>query len=298
MKNICNQISLFFPFLLDTLASLRSSFSLFIEVTMYKIVASDLDGTLLTPEHHIAPYTRDVLQRLHAKGKHFVFATGRHHVDVSEIRKNVGIPAFMITSNGARVHDDADNVIFSRNVEPALVSALVEMVKKDESITIHIYRENDWLLSRVDEDLAKFHKESGFSFSVFDTENPPLEDIAKIFFIRHDHEYLAAYEKKFISLFGDKVSVAFSTPFCLEVMGSGVSKGDALEAVAKIKGFSLEDCIAFGDGMNDVEMLRMAQKGLIMESALPRVKEALPEHDVIGSNADESVARYLEKHLL
>ncbi|MBV7300957.1 Cof-type HAD-IIB family hydrolase [Enterovibrio paralichthyis] len=265
---------------------------------MYKIVASDLDGTLLTPEHTIAPYTRDVLQRLHAKGEHFVFATGRHHIDVAHIRKSVGIPACMITSNGARVHDENDNLIFSRNVDSALVAQLVEMVKNDETITIHIYRENDWLLNRVDEDLEKYHKDSGFSATLFDVDNPPTEDVAKIFFIRHDHDYLTGYEKKFNEIFGDKVSVAFSTPFCLEVMASGVSKGDALKAVAEIKGFSLNECIAFGDGMNDVEMLSAANKGLIMATAHPRVKATLPDNEVIGSNADEAVAHYLEDHLL
>ncbi len=167
----------------------------------------------------------------------------------------------MITSNGARVHDENDNLIFSRNVDPALVAQLVEMVKNDETITIHIYRENDWLLNRVDEDLEKYHKDSGFSATLFDVDNPPTEDVAKIFFIRHDHDYLTGYEKKFNEIFGDKVSVAFSTPFCLEVMASGVSKGDALKAVAEIKGFSLNECIAFGDGMNDVEMLSAANKG-------------------------------------
>ncbi|MEZ8141177.1 MULTISPECIES: Cof-type HAD-IIB family hydrolase [Enterovibrio] len=265
---------------------------------MYRIVASDLDGTLLTPDHSIAPYTRDVLQRLHQKGEHFVFATGRHHIDVAHIRQSVGIPAFMITSNGARVHDADDNLVFSRNVEPEVITELVNMMKDDETVTIHIYRENDWLLNRVDEDLAKYHKDSGFSFTLFDPENPPLEDVAKIFFIRHDHDYLTAYEKKFIDTFGDKVSVAFSTPFCLEVMAAGVSKGEALKAVAEIKGFSLDECIAFGDGMNDVEMLSAAKKGLVMETAHPRVKATLPNNEVIGSHADEAVARYLETHLL
>ncbi len=265
---------------------------------MYKIVASDLDGTLLTPDHKIAPYTRDVLQRLHNKGEHFVFATGRHHIDVASIRKNVGIPAFMITSNGARVHDADDNLVFSRNVDPELVAELIKMVKDDETVTIHIYRENDWLLNRVDEDLAKYHNESGFSFTEFDPENPPLEDIAKVFFIRHDHDYLTNYEKTFTEKFGDQVSIAFSTPFCLEVMAAGVSKGEALKAVAELKGFSLDECIAFGDGMNDVEMLSAAKKGLIMETAHPRVKATLPDNEVIGSHADEAVARYLEKYLL
>ncbi|WP_434357816.1 Cof-type HAD-IIB family hydrolase [Parasalinivibrio latis] len=265
---------------------------------MYKIVASDMDGTLLTPDHRVAPYTQSVLHRLHDQGKQFIFATGRHHLDVASFREKVGIPAYMITSNGARVHDTEDNLIFSHNVDPEIAKQLIEMAKHDKTLSIHIYRDSDWLVSEIDETLEKYHKESGFSCELFDMDNPPLENIAKIFFIRHDHDYLTQYEDRFNDAFGSKVSVAFSTPFCLEVMGAGVSKGAALHIVAEKLGCSLEDCIAFGDGMNDAEMLSMAGKGLVMGTAHPRVMEALPGIEVIGSSADESVAKYLESHLL
>ncbi len=265
---------------------------------MFKIVASDLDGTLLNPEHTLSPFTREVLQRLHQQGKYFVFATGRHHIDVASIREKVGIPALMITSNGARVHDENDNQIFSKNLDPEIVKTAIDMVKDDETVTIHIYRENDWLLNRVDEDLAKFHQDSGFTFSVFDPENPPLEDVAKVFFIRHDNDYLSEYENRFNATFGERASVAFSTPYCLEIMAEDVSKGGALAAVAKLKNLDLDDCIAFGDGMNDVEMLQAAKKGLIMGNAHHRVKATLPNNEVIGTNEEEAVAHYLENLLL
>ncbi len=57
-----------------------------------------------------------------------------------------------------------------------------------------------------------------------------------------------------------------------EVMAGGVSKGHALEAVAKMLGYTLSDCIAFGDGMNDAEMLSMAGKGCIMANAHQRLE--------------------------
>jgi Cof subfamily protein (haloacid dehalogenase superfamily) len=265
---------------------------------MFKIVASDLDGTLLNAKHTIAPFTRNVLNELHEQGKHFVFATGRHHIDVAHIRDVVGIPACMITSNGARIHDENNALIFSKDLAPELVRELVNVAKDDESISIHIYTQDKWFLNRVDKDLTQYHKDSGFSFTFFDPENPPVENVLKVFFIRYDHEYLTQYETRLNTQFGDKVHVAFSTPFCLEVMAAGVSKGAALEAVAALKGFSLQDCIAFGDGMNDVEMLQAAKKGLVMQTAPLRVKEALPNNEVIGSHVDEAVAHYLADHLL
>ncbi len=76
-------------------------------------------------------------------------------------------------------------------------------------------------------------------------------------------------------------------------MAGGVSKGHALEAVAKQLGHSLKACIAFGDGMNDVEMLSMAGKGCIMRNAHQRLKDRLPDLEVIGSNADDAVPHTL-----
>ena len=265
---------------------------------MFKIVASDLDGTLLNAEHVVAPYTKSVLQRLLQQGEHFVFATGRHHIDVNHIRKSVGIPAFIITSNGARIHDNENNLIFSKNVDGLLVSEITKLAQHDEKIAIHIFRDNDWLVSRAAEGLENFHKDSGFSYQVFDTKAPPTENIAKIFYISDDHEHLVEYERKLVALYADSISIAFSTPKCLEIMGAGVSKGAALEIVAKLKGLSLDECIAFGDGMNDIEMLQAAKKGLVMGNAPQRVKDAVPHIEVIGLNKDEAVAKYLAANLL
>ncbi len=82
----------------------------------YKIVASDLDGTLLAPNHQLSEFSKQTLKQLHDKGFTFIFATGRHHIDVAGIREIAGIPAYMITSNGARVHDQNDQLMYSKNV--------------------------------------------------------------------------------------------------------------------------------------------------------------------------------------
>lgn len=57
---------------------------------MYHVVASDLDGTLLSPDHTLSPYAKETLKLLTQRGVHFVFATGRHHIDVAQIRDSPG----------------------------------------------------------------------------------------------------------------------------------------------------------------------------------------------------------------
>lgn len=268
--------------------------------TLFHIVASDLDGTLLAPNHQLSDYTKHTLKQLHQQGYTFVFATGRHHVDVAGIREQAGIPAYMITSNGARVHDQNDQLMFSDNVPSELVQAIINMVKQDPDIQVHIYRNEEWLMSQEDELLRNFHKDSGFSYSLFDIDHAPTEGVAKVFFTHpaQDHEHLVQYEDQLNAEFGERLNVAFSTPWCLEVMAANVSKGHALQVVAESLGHTLDNCIAFGDGMNDVEMLSMAGKGLVMGTSHIKVKQALPDNLVIGANTDDAVAHYLADHLL
>ncbi|RJX65288.1 Cof-type HAD-IIB family hydrolase [Vibrio sinensis] len=267
--------------------------------TPFRIVASDLDGTLLAPNHQLSAFSKLTLKELHQKGYTFVFATGRHHIDVSGIRELAGIPAFMITSNGARVHDQDNQLMYSNNLPKDLVQPVINVIKQDPELFVHMYRNDDWLLNREDETLRDFHEESGFSYQTFNVDEAPTEGVAKIFFTHpsHEHEYLVKFEEKLNALFGEQLNIAFSTPWCLEVMAGDVSKGDALKVVAESMGLSLNECIAFGDGMNDVEMLSMAGKGLVMETSHQKVKNALPNNEVIGSNADDAVAHYLHKHL-
>ncbi|EOU3286962.1 Cof-type HAD-IIB family hydrolase [Vibrio harveyi] len=263
-----------------------------------KIVASDLDGTLLAPNHQLSAYSKETLKALHEQGYTFVFATGRHHVDVASIRRTVGIPAYMITSNGARVHDQNDQEMYSQNVPEDLVQPAIDTIKTDPEILIHMYQNDDWLLNKDDDELREFHEE--FTYKLYDQDNAPTDGIAKIFFTHpaKDHDHLVTFETKLREQFGDRLNIAFSTPWCLEVMSAGVSKGDALKAVAESIGLTLENTIAFGDGMNDVEMLSMAGKGLVMGTSHEKVMKALPNNEVIGSNVDDAVAHYLQDHLL
>ena len=265
---------------------------------MYKIAASDLDGTLLTSDHEILPFTKQVLTQLHEQGKEFVFATGRHHIDVARMREKLGIPAYMITSNGACVHNSENDIIFQQLIPNDIVAEILEMVKKDDEIIISLFRSNDWLVNKEEERL-NFGK-GDFTYQLFDVENPPIDDIVKVFFIREDknHEKLVIWEDKIKAHFSDRINITFSAPFCLEIMDAGVSKGHALDAIAKMKGYQLKDCVAFGDGMNDLEMLSMAGKGVIMGTAHHKVKQALPDNEVIGCCDDEAVAHYLTKYIL
>ncbi|MGB7801898.1 sugar/pyridoxal phosphate phosphatase YigL [Buttiauxella sp.] len=265
---------------------------------MYHVVASDLDGTLLSPDHLLTPYAKETLKLLTAEGVHFVFATGRHHIDVGQIRDNLEIKAYMITSNGARVHDTDGNLVFSHDLDQDIAHDLFGVVHNSPDIVTNVYRGDEWFMNRHRPEEMKYFKEAVFNYTLFEPGLLDADGVSKVFFTCDSHEKLLPLEQALIARWGDRVNVSFSTLTCLEVMAGGVSKGHALEAVSKAMGYSLKECIAFGDGMNDQEMLSMAGKGCIMANAHQRLKDLLPELEVIGTNADNAVPHYLRKMFL
>jgi len=265
---------------------------------MYQVVASDLDGTLLSPNHTLSPYAKKTLKLLTQRDVHFVFATGRHHIDVSQIRDNLDINAFMITSNGARVHNTAGELIFSHNLDEEIARDLYGMMHDDVDIITNVYRNDDWFINRESPEQKAFFQESIFQYQLFEPSQLETSGVCKVYFTCDDHEKLLLLENAINARWGDQVNVSFSLPTCLEVMAGTVSKGHSLEEVAKIIGYTLKDCIVFGDGMNDLEMLSMAGKGCIMHNAHQRLKDELPNLEVIGSNIDDAVPHYLSKMFL
>lgn len=268
---------------------------------MYRIVASDLDGTLLNPDHRLSDYTKEILQALRQQQIHFVFATGRHHIDVAQMRDNVGIDAYMITSNGARVHSSDGALILSQSIQHDIAVELAQIAMHDPLVLTHIYRGDDWLINKEDAYSLSFFEESSFRYQLFNPKDFLTDDIAKMYFTTIDdnqHTHLACLKRQIEDRLSDSVSLAFSTVNCLEVMAAGVSKGMALDYVATLLGYKLTDTIAFGDGMNDYEMLFMAGKGCIMQNAPKILKTQLPHLEVIGSNAHDAVPHYLENLFL
>jgi Cof subfamily protein (haloacid dehalogenase superfamily) len=258
---------------------------------MFKVVVSDLDGTLLNNQHQISPHTRRTLHRLTERGIRFIVATGRHHIDVQSIRDTLGLDIFLITANGAVVHDKQDNCIYNQTIPPQLAQELVE-IERLPDIDLHLYQGDEWLVEAESPELLAYHKDSGFTYRVVDPVALDKQGINKIFYTG-EHPDLVELENRLLTYFGDRLSIAFSTPTCLEAMPKGVNKGNAVKAVLELNGYRLQDAIAFGDGMNDFEMLSMAGRGVVMGNAHSRLKDALPGHPQALTNDEDGVAEYL-----
>ncbi len=263
----------------------------------YKAIVSDLDGTLLNGEHKFSQRTKEIIKKVKESGRKIFIATGRHHLDAMELKKLLGLDSYLISSNGARIHDEENKVVYERNIDREIVKKILEK-KCDEEISRHIYTGEHWYVEKEWEEFNKFHQESGFFYELKDFNEIKDESFVKIFFISKNQEKLLKFEEEMAQELGDKVSITLSGPDCLEFMAPNVCKGEAIKNVMERLGISLEDVIAFGDGLNDYEMLKEVGKGLVMGNAAERLKEKLPNNEMIEKNIEDGVANYLEKNIL
>lgn len=264
---------------------------------MYKAVICDLDGTLLNSDHLISEYTKDIINSVKEKGIKIFIATGRHHKDAEAFRDMLELESFLITSNGAKIHSEESKELFSHNLSIELTEELIDY-KVSNEIHRSIYADDDWYVEEELVDAKDFHKESGFMYKKVDFNRLKGIKATKLFYISDDEQELQKLEDDFIEIFGERVNVTLSSSNCLEVMEKGVSKGRAITEVLEGEGIQIAEAMAFGDGLNDYEMLSIVGKGLLMGNCNQRLEKALPNNEKIDTNDNNGVAKYLEKVFL
>jgi len=265
-------------------------------VTHYRLIATDLDGTLLNADHRIDPFTAATVAALDAQGLPFVIATGRHHRDVAGIRDLLGIRPYLITSNGARVHGPDDTLVHARNLPVEIVRRVVQpRIAGDHGrVIVSLFSDDAWLIDRHAPRLLAFHQESGFGYRVADLCAHPGEGIGKVLYVG-DPSDLAEVAANLAREFGDTLHVTYSMSDCLEVMAADVSKGRALRVVLERLGIDASCCVAFGDNMNDTDLLETAGHPFMMNNANPNLIARLPSVPRIGNNFEAGVAHHLRK---
>ena len=262
-----------------------------------KVVVSDLDGTLLNPQHKISDYTKSIFQELHNQNYLIVVATGRHHLDAMAIIETLEVPVYLVSSNGARIHSPEKEELFSFNLNSDIVKTALS-VDIDPEITVVLFKENVWQTNKLSEKLNAFQSELKYHPELVDYKT--LEDFGaiKIFFAHDNHEKLVKLKDAVLVNSSEHLHHAFSLPTCLEFMDKSVDKAVAIMKVLEKEGFTAEETVSFGDGFNDVQMLSSTGKGLIMGNAPILLKETLPNLEVIETNAEDGVAKYISSKIL
>lgn len=259
---------------------------------MYKIAISDLDGTLLGPDHKVSSKTKQSIQQWKQSGRKFVIATGRHYIEAKKIQDALGEPISLITSNGARVHDQHGEIILKQNLATDIATAICEH-DFDATVQVNLFTDQHWFANFSLQELVGMSIDTDFYCQAVDLKTIDKSNTIKIFFWGEREKLDVIYEQ-LNQQFSGRVNLTFSLDKCLEVMEANTNKGAAVESVLKIMDLGSAQSIAFGDGMNDVEMLRGAGKAILMANAQQDLLNALPDAEITKSSKEHGVAVKLD----
>jgi len=260
----------------------------------YKLIAIDLDDTLLNNANVIPDRAGRAIRAAAAQGVYVVLCTGRIKKGMQRYYDELGLDTLMITAGGAEVYDASGRLVFSRGVDPTLARQVIEF---GDRLGVHsqvyiggelVYRKK----SRYSDYYESFYGHPGIVM-------PNLLDLPeiitpKVLFII-DEDKVAAIRKEAEKLF-PMLTIKQSKPIYLEFLHPNVDKGETLAFVADYYGVRREEVIAVGDADIDIPMLKYAGLGVAVANAIPAVLEAA---DIVcPSNEVSGVADVIEKYIL
>lgn len=267
----------------------------------YKAIVSDLDGTLFDADSRITPRTAAALRAAAQAGLKIILATGRHHTDLRGIaEKGLGIPVYRVSENGGVVFSPQEERLVYHPMAPDIVRRLTEvMAEAPREVYLHLYKGERWFVNKYDAVSVTHQNQSGFLFELADYSTfPDFEDCTKMCFMARDERAVEFMDRTVRKVRDPRLSFFWTMNTCFEAMDIHADKGVAVAGILQREGIRPEEVLAFGDGLNDLNMLRLAGKGIVMGNAVPQLAEALPHNERIGTNREEAVAQYIEQHVL
>lgn len=246
----------------------------------YTLIAVDLDGTLVDKRSQIKPQDRESIRRVKQLGVKVTFATGRTFRSALSFIEQFGIEEPVILCNGASIIEpQSRRILFQESVSQE-VTRLAFLKASEYGLDPLIYTDPLDGLPCVFE-LTKVLKEfimlEGF-------QNARIDDLANLIQqapplkvqVVGNQEALVRLKQALLKTFPSAPVVMTQIDY-LEILPAGVSKGDALRRLCKIEGIPLEQTVAFGDALNDVELLDLAGLGIAMSHAPEALQEVADE---------------------
>lgn len=261
-----------------------------------KLIVFDLDDTLLDSNQSISPRTYQAVQQVVAKGIKVTLATGRMYSTATPFARSLGLDVPIISYNGAMINAyPSDERLFHNPIKEEVAKQVMQLCR-ERKWYIQTYID-DVLYVKVPDEKAKCYakiigaKPTPVGDQLYTMPGTPT----KMLVIAEPGE-IEQLKEEFYTRFGDILCIAESKTNYLEINNFEVNKGTALKFIASSLNIDCQEIMAFGNGNNDIEMLRYADWGVAVDNSSPEVKKIA--RLVTGSNDEEGVADILEKYIL
>ena len=271
----------------------------------YKLIAMDMDGTLLNTKKNVSERTREVLKKAENSGVKLVICTGRIFTSALSYARIVGTKAPIIASNGAYIREkDRNEIIYSKEMGKKELVKIVDMAKSFEMYP-QLFTDDTIFSEKL------IHVSSNYSKW---NESLPENERIKISIVEDLSKVIEEYDGKILKVvisseevvkLGElrqmisedmDVSIVSSYFNNIEIMNAGISKGSAVKILSEYYGIKPEEVICFGDAENDISMIKYAGLGVAMGNAADYVKQIADY--VTDTNDNDGVAKAISKYVL
>ena len=269
-------------------------------MTPIRILAMDLDDTLLRSNLSISKRTKNAINRTMAAGVTIVLSSGRISYTMERFSRFLGLhekPAYIVSNNGALIQEShTGNIVHESRMDERTALAVCDLAEA-EGFPVQMYDNDVMYISRRNEYSDRDQERTGIRQVVVENFRAMVKDGCHKLIIPGDPALIPNMEKIIRTYMGDTITVFTSRPYFLEVLPKNTDKGTSLIRIAEILGVSAKETMAIGDSMNDEAMIRWAGIGVAMANSDERIKSIA---DVVTdyTNDDDGVAEVIEKYFL
>ncbi len=270
-----------------------------------KLIALDLDGTLLTTDKRLTNENRDALQAAADKGIEIVPCTGRFYLGIPDIVRELDFIHYAVTINGAEVLDLRKGTVIYGSEIPLDTALYLNDMFEEMGVAHDAYVQSRGYMERRFLDRIEDHLPDPIYCRTLRSMREPVDDlrtfltdlgkdIQKIQIFTHDLEILRNTGRYIAGNFPDLIATS-SLKNNLEINNAEANKGAALNALSDYLGLTTDNVMAFGDGGNDLPMLKAAGISVAMGNSLQILKD---EADFVTLTHDRSGVAYIINKLL
>ncbi|AYD40940.1 HAD family phosphatase [Clostridium fermenticellae] len=273
----------------------------------YKMIAVDMDGTLLNDKKHISDYNMKMIDRATKLGVKFVVASGRVPAALRVYEESVSKNQPMICCNGAIILDDNKNIIQSNFVPKQSAIEAINLIRKEnKDVYFHIYHDGILCSEQFKYSAESFYnfnrsvdKKYGIEIHLLRDAKEYIElgnyNLNKIVVMDDDIGFLNNIRSKLDEVQGLEVTKSeFNN---IELLSKGTSKGNALKILANFYKIPMEQCIAVGNDENDISMIMEAGLGVYMKNTREKIKNSA-DYITKNDNNNGGVGEIIEKFIL
>lgn len=270
----------------------------------YKLIACDMDETLLNDHHEICQRNIDMIKRLKPLGVKFVIATGRGYQSVQNDLKLLDLfdeeDEYVISFNGGALTENKNNTLF--DFQGLSFDKMKEIFEfgLGLDVCIHVHTKDKLYVYCLSDSEALRIKNQKVDCVIMEENTVDFlkdEPISKILYQNIDVPYLMSLEPLMKDIIEGYCSVSYSSSRYMEFNGLGVDKGQGLVHLAKLLNIDLKDTIAVGDNYNDISMFKVAGLSVAARNAVDDVKE-ICDYVCRADNNEGVLAEVIEEFIL